>query len=587
MNVSVPDEVFAAKRPLQLFIKYYKADLGLFFLDMTCAFVIAAIDLLFPMVSRYALSTYLPEKDYRTFFIVIAAMSGAFIIRAVMQFIVTYWGHMMGANIEMRMRYDLFTHIQKLSFQFFDRTRTGNLMSRILPELFDITELAHHGPEDLFISGITLIGAGVALFLINSKLALILICTLPLLLFFTIMLRKKMASASRHLKESTAMINTEIESCISGIRVSMAFANEVSQADKFQKKSWQFRTAKARFYRMMAIFFTGMEFMLGMLAVVAIASGGYFIMKGEMTVIDLVAFTLYIAAFTAPVRKLTNFTELFQSGMAGFKRFTDIMKEKPEITNRDNAINLTRVAGEVVFSGVTFSYSNDETADTVLSNIKLTFPAGKKVAIVGPSGGGKTTLCHLIPRFYETKSGSIRIDGVDIRDINIASLRKNVGIVQQDVFLFATTIMENIRFGNLDATDDDVIRAAKDAELHDFIVSQPDGYQTYVGERGITLSGGQKQRVSIARVFLKNPPILLLDEATSALDTETERKIQNSLERLSKGRTCITIAHRLSTVRKADEIVYLSENGIEEKGTHDDLLVQKGLYYHLYQSQFE
>lgn len=587
MNVSVPDEVFAAKRPLQLFIKYYKADLGLFFLDMSCAFVIAAIDLLFPMVSRYALSTYLPEKDYRTFFIVIAAMSGAFIIRAVMQFIVTYWGHMMGANIEMRMRYDLFTHIQKLSFQFFDRTRTGNLMSRILPELFDITELAHHGPEDLFISGITLIGAGVALFLINSKLALILICTLPLLLFFTIMLRKKMASASRHLKESTAMINTEIESCISGIRVSMAFANEVSQADKFQKKSWQFRTAKARFYRMMAIFFTGMEFMLGMLAVVAIASGGYFIMKGEMTVIDLVAFTLYIAAFTAPVRKLTNFTELFQSGMAGFKRFADIMKEKPEITNRDNAIILTRVAGEVVFSGVTFSYSNDETADTVLSNINLTFPAGKKVAIVGPSGGGKTTLCHLIPRFYETKSGSIRIDGVDIRDINISSLRKNVGIVQQDVFLFATTIMENIRFGNLDATDDDVIRAAKDAELHDFIVSQPDGYQTYVGERGITLSGGQKQRVSIARVFLKNPPILILDEATSALDTETERKIQNSLERLSKGRTCITIAHRLSTVRKADEIVYLSENGIEEKGTHDDLLVQKGLYYHLYQSQFE
>lgn len=587
MKVTVPDKSFAKKRPLALFSKYYKADLGLFFLDMSCAFAIAAIDLLFPMVSRYALSNYLPEKDYRTFFIVIAAITGAFVFRAVMQFVVAYWGHMMGANIEMRMRYDLFSHIQKLSYQFFDRTRTGNLMSRILPELFDITELAHHGPEDLFISGVTLIGAGVALFLINAKLALILICALPILLFFTIMLRKKMGSASRHLKESTAMINTEIESCISGIRVSMAFANEASQAENFQKKSWQFRTARARFYRTMAVFFTGMEFMLSMLALVAIAAGGYFIMRGEMTVVDLVAFTLYIAAFTAPVRKLTNFTELFQSGMSGFLRFIEIMKEKPEITNRENARILANVAGKVIFSGVTFSYSNDETSDTVLSDINLTIPAGKKVAIVGPSGGGKTTLCHLIPRFYETRSGNIRIDGIDIRDIDISSLRKNVGIVQQDVFLFATSIMENIRFGNLEATDEEVIRAAKDAELHDFIVSQPDGYHAYVGERGITLSGGQKQRISIARVFLKNPPILILDEATSALDTETERKIQDSLERLSKGRTCITIAHRLSTVRNADEIVYLSEKGIEERGTHENLLALKGSYYHLHHSQFE
>ena len=587
MKTTVDESLFDRERPLSLFVRYYRYDVHLFVLDMICALLIAAIDLTFPMVTRYALSNYLPEKKYEAFFLVIGAMAAAFVLRGLMQFVVTYWGHLMGANIEMRMRYDLFSHIQKLSFPFFDKTRTGTLMSRILPELFDITELAHHGPEELLISVVSLIGATVALFMINVKLGLILALSAPLLIVIAILLRKKLSDASRRLKESTAEINSEIESCISGVRLSMAFGNEERQTEKFQNKSWLYRVAKGRYYRTMAVFHSSMESVLSVLSVFAIAAGGFWIMKDELSIVDLVAFTLYVSVFAAPIRRIAFFTEIYQSGMAGFLRFIEIMKVKPDIVNRDNAIAMDRVAGEITFTGVSFSYSREESADMILSDINLVIPAGKTTAVVGPSGGGKTTLCHLIPRFYETRSGSIKIDGTDIRDIEIASLRKNIGIVQQDVYLFAESIMENIRFGNPDADDEAILEASRKAEMHDYIMSLPDGYQTVVGERGVTLSGGQKQRISLARVFLKNPPILILDEATSALDTVTENKIKSSIERLAKGRTSVIIAHRLSTIQMADQIVYLSEKGIEEIGSHDDLMNLQGPYWRLQKMQSE
>lgn len=586
MKMTVPEENFQNKGTLQLFLSYYRPNMKLFILDMACAFLISGIDLCFPMVSRYALQTYLPDNNFSTFFFVVAGMFAAFLIRSGMQFIVSYWGHMMGANIEMQMRRDLFSHLQKLSYTFYDSRRTGSLMSRILSDLFDITELSHHGPEDLFISFVTLIGSFIALFLINVELTVALLIFLPLLLLFTILLRKKLSAASGHLKESTAIINSDIESSITGSRVAKAFANEDYESEKFARGTLKYRDARGKFYHIMSIFFSGMEFLISLLNLLAIGLGGYLIMRNRMTVIDLVAFTLYISAFLAPIRKLTNFTELYQSGMAGFTRFVSLMREKPDITNRENAVQLTDVKGEVAFSHVTFSYSNEETADKVLSDINLVIPAGRTVAIVGPSGSGKTTLCHLIPRFYEVRSGEIRLDGKDIRDIDIRSLRKNIGIVQQDVFLFASTIMENIRYGRLDATDEQVMKAAGEAELDEFIKGLPDGYNTYVGERGLLLSGGQKQRISIARIFLKNPPVLLLDEATSALDTQTELRIQQSLERLSKGRTCLIVAHRLSTIRNADEIVYLDENGVQERGTHEELLGNNGPYANLYRVQF-
>ena len=586
MKMTVSEESFQKKGTLALFAAYYRPNLRLFFLDIFCALVIACIDLTFPMISRFALQTYLPDKNYSTFFLVVVCIFAGFIVRSAMQFVVTYWGHLMGANIEMQMRRDLFTHLQKLSFSFYDNRRTGNLMSRILSDLFDITELSHHGPEDLFISAITLLGSFAALLFINVELTVVLLIFLPLLLLFTIFLRKTMSAAANRLKESTAAINSDIESSITGSRVAKAFANEDYESEKFAKGTIDYRNSRGRFYLIMSVFFTGMEFLISLLSLLAIGVGGYLIMQDKMTVIDLVAFTLYISAFLAPIRKLTNFTELYQSGMAGFTRFVSLMREKPEITNRENAVNLSDVEGEVAFSHVTFSYDNEENADNVLSDINLVIPAGRTIAIVGPSGSGKTTLCHLIPRFYEVQSGKISLDGMDIRDIDIRSLRKNIGIVQQDVFLFASTIMENIRYGNLDATDEQVVEAAREAELDEFVQALPDGYNTYVGERGLLLSGGQKQRISIARVFLKNPPVLLLDEATSALDTQTELRIQLALARLSKGRTCLIVAHRLSTIRRADEIVYLNENGIEERGTHDQLLALGGSYAELYHVQF-
>lgn len=586
MKMTVSESEFQKKSTFALFAAYYRPNLRLLFLDMFCVFCVAAIDLSFPLATRYALTNFLPQKAYSSFYILIAIMFSVFLLRGLMQYVINYWGHIMGADIEMQMRSDLFAHLQKLSFSFYDNKRTGNLMSRILTDLFDITELSHHGPEDVFISILTLVGACISLMLINIQLALVLILALPALLLFTILMRKRMSYAAGNLKKRTAAINADIESTISGARVAKAFANEEYESDKFMRGSIIFRAARASFYRVMAVFSSGMEFMICMLNLISIGVGGYLIMTGKMTVIDLVAFNLYIAAFLTPIRKLTNFTELYQSGMAGFTRFIELMREEPDIIDKEKAVPLINSKGEVSFSHVSFSYNNDETSEQVLSDINLMIPAGKTIAVVGPSGSGKTTLCHLIPRFYEVKTGQIKIDGIDIRDLQIHSLRQSIGIVQQDVYLFATTIMENIRYGKLSATDSEVMEAAKAAELDKYISTLPDGYNTYVGERGLLLSGGQKQRISIARVFLKNPPILLLDEATSALDTQTELRIQLALERLTVGRTCLIIAHRLSTIRRADEIIYLGENGIEEQGSHDELIKKDGAYANLYRSQF-
>ena len=586
MKTNLTLEDFQNKSTLALFISYYKPNLKLFFIDMLCALIISGIDLAFPALSRSALNTYLPGKEYQAFFLIISLLVCFFVLRGVMQFVVSYWGHLMGANIEMQMRRDLFTHLQRQSFSFFDKSRTGSLMSRILSDLFDITELAHHGPEDLFISMVTIVGSFLILFSINTTLTICLFIFLPLLIAFTLFLRRKMSAASHALKENTAEINSEIESGISGIRVSKAFANERFESEKFFQSTWKYRSARGKFYLVMATFFSEMEFLISLMNVLVIAIGGYLIMEGKMEVIDLVTFTLYISMFLSPIRKLTNFTELFQSGMAGFSRFVGLMKQEPEISDRPQAQRLEQIKGDIHFSHVSFSYGRDDDAENVLNNIELSVPAGKSFAIVGPSGSGKTTLCHLVPRFYEVNSGQILIDGIDIRDIEIQSLRKNIGIVQQDVFLFPSTILENIRYGNLLATDEEVVEAAKKAKLHEFVMGLPDKYQAQVGERGIMLSGGQKQRISIARVFLKNPSVLLLDEATSALDTQTEQEIQQSLEELSKGRTSLIVAHRLSTIRRADIIIYLDEDGIAEAGSHAELMEKKGKYYHLHQIQF-
>ncbi|MEN6339332.1 MAG: ABC transporter ATP-binding protein, partial [Clostridiaceae bacterium] len=473
----------------------------------------------------------------------------------------------------------IFSHIQQLSFSFFDKVRTGKLMSRVTTDLFDITELAHHGPEDVLISITTLIGAFVAMAVLDWRLALALLCIVPVGVFYVMRLRIKMRKASLTVKERVAEINADIESSISGARVAKAFTNEEHELKKFDKGNQSFVHAKDRFYMYMAFFNSGMEFFIGLFNLVVLAVGGYLIYKSSLDPILLVTFTLYIATFVQPLKRLASFTELYILGMAGFSRFCEIMDIEPDIKDRPNAKPLENIKGDICFTDVSFAY---ESGRSVLSHVDLDIPAGKTLALVGPSGGGKTTLCHLIPRFYELRSGSITIDGTDIRDITLQSLRQNVGIVQQDVFLFASTVLENIRYGRIDATDAEVVEAAKRAHIHDEILLFPNGYETEVGERGIMLSGGQKQRVSIARLFLKNPRILILDEATSALDTMTEHDIQHAFEELSVGRTTLVIAHRLSTVKHADEIVVLDEHGVRERGTHEELLERGGLYAQLY-----
>ncbi len=571
---------------LKRFLSYYKPHRGLLILDLSCAFLVAAIDIAYPLLTQYVLRTLLPEMAinnalFRSFVILIVAALGAYLVRALLLFIINYWGHVLGIRMEADIRRDIFSHIQELSFSFFDKARTGKLMSRVTTDLFDITELAHHGPEDVLISGTTVIGAFIAMAFIDWRLALALFCIVPPAIYYVVKLRVLMRNASLRVKERISEINADIESSISGARVAKAFTNEGYEQEKFDRGNARFVHAKDRFYKYMAYFNSGMEFFIAMFNLVVLAVGGYLIYKSSLDPILLVTFTLYIAAFVQPLKRLSAFAELYILGMAGFTRFCEIMDIEPEIKDREHAVTLDRVKGDIEYRDVSFAYENGK---SVLSHIDLTIPSGKTLALVGPSGGGKTTLCHLLPRFYEIRSGSITIDGTDIRDIALKSLRRNVGIVQQDVFLFAGSVLENIRYGRIDATDEEVVEAAKRARIHDEVMQFPQGYDTQVGERGLALSGGQKQRVSIARLFLKNPRILILDEATSALDTMTEHDIQHSFEELSEGRTTLVIAHRLSTVKHANEIVVLDEKGVRERGTHDELLQSGGLYAELYQA---
>ena len=568
------------------FASYYRSHLGLFALDMICALVISGVDIVYPLIADKALDEYIfpGAATLKPFLLLVIISIVMHVFRALCSYIVTYYGHVLGVYIEADMRRDVFSHLQKLGFSFYDKSRTGKLMARCTTDLFDVVELAHHGPEDVFISVVTFIGSFIAMLTINWQLALVLIATVPLMLIFVMYLRKRLNVTSRKVKESVAVINADIESAISGARVAKAFTNEDYEVEKFERGNENYILAKGKNYKAMGEFMAGMEFFTTILKVLVLGFAGALIItgNGSLTTNDLVVFLLYISSFTTPIRKLAMFMEQYTAGMAGFRRLTEIMDTEPTIFDKPGAKELETVRGDIEFRDVTFAYDSGR---KVLESISLKVPHGRTVALVGPSGGGKTTLCHLIPRFYDVTKGEVTVDGFDIRDVTMRSLRGNIGIVQQDVFLFASTIRENIRYGRLDATDEEIVEAAKAAEIHDDIMKMPQGYDTVVGERGITLSGGQKQRVSIARIFLKNPPILILDEATSALDSATEARITGALERLSKGRTTLIIAHRLSTVRNADEIIVIDETGILERGSHDELMKKNGAYKLLHDAQ--
>ncbi len=567
---------------VSIFLSYYKPHLGLFILDMCCALGIALVDLAFPWASREAMNKLLPQSLYAAFFTVMGLLLAAYALRSVMYFVVTYWGHMMGVRIEADIRRDLFGHMQDLSFSFYDKNRTGQLMSRATNDLFEITELAHHGPEDLFISAVTLIGAFCLMLTIQWKLALIVFAIVPIFVIFTVIQRRRMVRASVRVKQNMAGINGQLESAISGMRTAKAFASEEQETAKFQQSNERFKRAKRESYKAMGIYHAGLEFALPAMNVLTVAAGGFFILRGEMTFIDLSAFILYISTFLTPVRKLAAFVEQFLNGMAGFKRFVELMRVEPAVQDAPDAREMGTAKGDILIDDVSFHY---EDGPAVLDHVSIHIPQGETVAVVGPSGGGKSTLCQLIPRFYDVTGGRILVDGQDVRAVTQRSLRRSIGIVQQDVFLFAGTVLDNIRYGRPDATEAEVIDAAKRAEIYDDIMAMPDGFHTYVGERGVMLSGGQKQRVSIARIFLKNPPILILDEATSALDSVTEARIQSAFDELAKGRTTLIIAHRLSTIRSANRIIVVDDNHILEEGTHDELLARGGEYAQLYNAQ--
>ena len=568
---------------LRAFVRFYRPHWKLFAADMFCALGIASIDLLFPYVTRIVLYEYIPGHAYRPFIIILGFVLLAFLLRAGMSYFVTALGHIVGVRMEGDMRNALFTHLQKLSFKFYDNTRTGHLMSRVISDLFEITELAHHGPEDLFISLLTIIGASVLMLTIEWRLAVLIIVLLPLMLLFAVYGRKNMMRTSRKVKEQTAGINAELESSISGVRVARAFTNEQHEINRFLKGNERYKSARGEYYRTMAAFMAGMDFFTALPQFAVVSLGGYLVMKRGLDLSVLLVFMLYVGTFTLPIKRLISFVEQYAAGMSGFERFMELMATEPDIVDAPGAKVLEHACGHIAYQNVTFTYDEHK---NVLEHINLDIPAGTTLALVGPSGGGKSTLCHLLPRFYKVNAGAITIDGQDIRALTVESLRKNIGIVQQDVFLFADTIRENIRYGRLSATDEEVAEAARQAEIYDDIMGFPNGLNTFVGERGIMLSGGQKQRISIARLFLKNPPILILDEATSALDTYTEHRIQAAFERLSKGRTTLVIAHRLSTIQKADKIIVIDHDGIKEQGTHVALMALGGEYAKLHQAQF-
>ena len=576
---------FQKKKPLAILLSYFKPHRGLFVLDLVCATIVALVDLAFPLVTRKSMYDLLPNQQYRAFFTVMAVMMAAFLVRALLYYVIAYWGHTFGIRVEADIRRDLFIHVQELDVSFFDHNRTGQLMSRLTSDLFEITELAHHGPEDLLISTLTILGALGIMASIEWRLTLVVACILPVFLAAIMSRRRKMSTASRNEKQKTAAINVGIESSLSGIRTARAFANESAEIGKFNTANEEFKVSKRAFHHEMGVFNATMEFFMTLLSTAVIAVGGYLIMRGEMNYIDLITFSLYITAFISPVRKLANFSEIFARGFAGVERFVALMRVEPALKDAPDAKELKTCRGEIDVDHVSFAYDTEEETGGVLHDVSVRIAPGEVVAIVGPSGGGKSTLCQLIPRFYEVSDGAIRIDGEDVREITQSSLHRAIGVVQQDVFLFADTVRENIRYGRPEATDGEIVAAAKRAEIYDDIMAMPNGFDTYVGERGTMLSGGQKQRVSIARIFLKNPSILILDEATSALDSVTEVKIQHAFDELSRGRTTLIIAHRLSTIRSADRILVIEDGRIVEQGSHDALLAKNGEYAALWRTQ--
>ena len=572
---------------MKAFIKYYKPYKKMFFMDIFCALTLSGIDLVFPLLVGFLMDEVYILSDANQIMKYMLLVGGAllvmYVIKYFCQYYITSWGHIMGTYMESDMRRELFGHLEKLSFSYYDEVNTGKLMSCIVNDLFDISEFAHHGPEDIFISIIKLIGTFTILSLINVKMTLILVFFTVIMIWFSLYYNRKMKVVFKKNREKIAGVNAITQDSLGGIRVVKSFANEPIEMNKFNAGNEAFVQTKKSSYLIMGKYHSGNSFFQSLLYLSAILAGGLFIAQGEMRISELTVYILYINTFLNPIQKLVDFTEQLQKGMTGFERFLTIMNTKPEIKDAKDAQAIRKVAGEITFEKVSFGYDEED----ILSNVNLKIEAGKTVALVGPSGSGKTTFCSLIPRFYEVTSGRILIDDKDIRKITQRSLRNAIGIVQQDVYLFGGNIRENIAYGKPEATEEEIIEAAKKANIHEFIMSLPEGYDTYVGERGVRLSGGQKQRISIARVFLKNPPILILDEATSALDNESERFIQKSLDELAKDRTTLVIAHRLSTIRNADEILVLTPNGIEERGNHSDLMKQEGVYANLYNMQFE
>ena len=570
---------------LKKFIHYYGPYKTVFFIDLLCAAIISLVDLAYPQILRSATKTLFTQDKA----IILQALPwiaiGLFmmyVIQSFCKYYVSCQGHIMGAKMERDMRQELFEHYEELSFSYYSQNNSGQMMSKLVSDLFDISEFAHHGPENLFISLVKIVGSFIFLFLINKKLALPLIVLVILMFLFSFRQNQKMQRTFMENRKKIGDVNASLQDTLSGIRVVQSFTNEEIEKEKFQKSNHAFLVSKKDNYRCMGEFMSSNLFFQGMMYLVTLVYGGYLIANNEMSAADLAMYALYIGIFISPIQILVELMEMMQKGLSGFRRFLDVMETEPEIQDAPDAVELKDVKGRVCYEDVSFHYSDDET--TVLSHVSIEIPAGKSVALVGPSGGGKTTICSLLPRFYDVTGGRVTVDGQDIRSLTLKSLRSQIGVVQQDVYLFSGSIRDNIAYGKPDATEEEIIEAAKCANIHDFIMELPDQYDTFVGERGARLSGGQKQRISIARVFLKNPPILILDEATSALDNESERWIQHSLEELSKNRTTITIAHRLSTIKNADEIIVITENGIAERGTHETLLEKNGIYagyYHM------